>query len=223
MTIANQISVVIADAQSVFRMGLRALLSDHPEIAVLAEAGSSRELLPLLNRHKPDILILDYNPQYFNSDDLTQSLTLLPDCKVIIISSQDKKWHIFKSLEFNVYCYLTKECGTPDIFRAIQSTARGEKFFCNFIVDVLLENNLLRNNNHNDDACQPNVLTERELEITRLIAAGKKNKEIASELNLSHHTVHSHRKNILKKIGVSSALELTTYAIKTGILDNHPS
>lgn len=220
MNVPQQISVVLADAQSVFRMGLHALLAHHPEIKVLGEAGSSRELIPLLVQHKPDILILDYNPNYFNGDEIAKCLAQGPGCKVIIISSQDKKWNIFKSLEFNVYCYLTKECGTGDIHRAIKSTAKGEKFFCNFILDVLLENNLSINNaQKKNDTCQTNVLTERELEITRLIATGKKNKEIADELNLSPHTVHSHRKNILKKVGVSSALELTTYALKMGIFE----
>lgn len=215
---SSEISIIIADAQPVFRTGLRHLLSNYSEISISGEAGNSQELIPLLREHEPDILIFDYNPGFFNSDEITQCLLRQPKCKVVIISSQDKKWHIFKSLQLNVYCYLTKECGPAEIYRAIKSTARGEKFFCNFILDVLLENNLL-NNHEKKEACSRQNLTERELEITRLIATGKKNKEIAMELNLSPHTVHTHRKNILKKVGVSSALELTTYALQMGILE----
>lgn len=216
----QEISVIIADAQSVFRVGLRNLLSENKNINVLGEAGNGDELKSLLYQHSPDILILDFNPSYFDSDDLSKILHRLPQCRVMIISSQEKKWQIFKSLELNVFSYLTKECGQDEIIKAIHTIASGEKFFCNYIVDILLENKLIQNKNNHQEKPPIVDLTERELEITKLIAKGKKNREIADELNLSHHTIHSHRKNILKKVGVSSALELTTYAIKTGIIDS---
>jgi DNA-binding NarL/FixJ family response regulator len=139
-----------------------------------------------------------------------------PECKVIIISSQDKKWNIFKSLEFNVYCYLTKECSIQDIFNGDTIWLhRARNSFA-----VLLQRSFWEKK---FNPCQikttlPNCLTERETDIVRMISKGRLNKEIAHELGLSPHTIHAHRKNIMKKLGVHSAVELANYAKEMGII-----
>jgi len=209
------ISVVIADYQPVFREGIKSLLSHENEFSVVYEAGNTADLIRGLSL-EPDILILDFNPFYFDEVRLTSALSSIPSCKVIIISSQDKKWNIFKSLEFNVYCYLTKECSAQEIIKAVQMASNGEKFFCSFILDVLLKHNLVHS--PLKDYAFPGCLSEREIEIVKLIAQGKINKEIARELYLSPHTVHTHRKNIMKKLGVHSAVELTNFAKENGLL-----
>jgi len=215
MSTTSAINLVLADAQPVFRAGIKSLLAAHEDLHVICEAGNTTELLPALKLYKPDILILDYNPSYFNGEELATVLLEQPDCKVIIISSQEKKWNIFKSLEFNVYCYLTKECGTQDVYTAIRAAAKGEKFFCTFILNILLGDKTVpvKTKSH-----QPGCLTERECEIVKLVAQGKVNKEIASELHLSPHTIHTHRKNIMKKLGLHPAVELANYAKTTGIV-----
>lgn len=211
---SRAIRVILADAQPVFRQGVRALLSPFEALQVMAEVGNTQELLVALRTHLPDILILDYNPTYFDGQRLAACLAKLHDCKVIIISSQDKKWNIFKSLSFNVYCYLTKECSAEDVHRAVRLAAKGEKFLCSYIVEVLLGEKINGSVRQHMATC----LTEREIEITRMVAMGKANKEIATLLNLSPHTIHSHRKNILKKLDLHSALDLANYAKETGIL-----
>lgn len=216
---SGQISIAIADAQPVFRKGLITFLDDKPEYSVISEASNTQELVRILNEYRPDILILDFNVRFFDANTLNQTLQKLSSCKVIIISSQEKPWQIYKSLELNVYCYLTKECGFPEIFKAINSAVKGEKFICNYIMEVLLENKVIQSNNNELYDCQPQVLTAREIEITRLVAKGHKNKDIADILSLSPHTIHTHRKNILKKLGINSALELTNYAYKIGIIE----
>lgn len=210
----RSISVVIADYQPIFREGIKSLLLERDEFDVIYEAGNTAELLRGLHLG-PDILILDFNPAYFDGARLAEALSVIPGCKVIIISSQDKKWNIFKSLEFNVYSYLTKECSIQEIIKAVQMASNGEKFFCSFIIDILLKHNLVYEpKNH----ALPWCLSERETEIVKLIAQGKINKEIARELFLSPHTVHTHRKNIMKKLGVHSAVELTNFAKENGLL-----
>ena len=208
------ISIILADSQPIFREGIKALLMPHDGLSVVAEAGNTSELIASLHEHKPHILILDYNPTYFDGSRLAPALNDFRACRVIIISSQEKKWSTFKSLPFGVHCYLTKECGREDVYRAIQLAARGEKFLCSYIVEVLLGGKT------NGDARQhmPTCLTEREIEITRMVAMGKASKEIAAALSLSPHTVHSHRKNILKKLDLHSALALANYAKEVGIL-----
>ncbi|MCW3464212.1 response regulator transcription factor [Chitinophaga nivalis] len=206
--------IMLADAQPVFREGIKRVLSDHENTFVIEEAGNIRELGPALATFHPDILILDYNPVYFDSDELNHALAVIPDCRIIIISSQQKKMDILKSLEFNVYCYLTKECRTADIHHAIHAALHGEKYFCTFVVDILL-----------DDRKNPAAagitaahLTGREIEIIRLIASGKGNKEMATLLNLSGHTIHTHRRNIMKKLQLHSVAALCNFAMEKGII-----
>jgi len=211
----NAIRILLADAQPVFREGIKSLLIAHQDIIVVSEATTTFEVTEHLTVYRPDILILDYNPLYFDSEALQKALAAQRDCKVIILSNQDKRSIIFKALELNVYGYLTKECTRQDLYKAIRSAARGEKFFCSFIVDLLLEDKISQTR---DKISVSNYLTERETHVTRLVALGKVNKEIAYELNLSPHTIHTHRKNIMKKLGLHSAVDLTNYAKETGIV-----
>jgi DNA-binding NarL/FixJ family response regulator len=212
-TIATRI--MLADAQPLFREGIKSLLSDHENSYLIEEAGNTRELSPALQSFHPDILILDYDPVYFDSDELNSALSVIPECRVIIISSQKKKQDILKSLEFNVYSYLTKECRVKEIQQAIHATMQGEKYFCAFVVDVLLADR--KNSSHTPPFLSAG-LTIRETEIIRLIVSGKANKEIAAALHLSQHTVHSHRRNIMKKLQLHSAVELCNFAAAKGIV-----
>ena len=213
----NKVNIVLADSQPLYREGIKAMLKEVEDLEIVAEAKDTEELIPKLKSFEPQILILDYNPKYFDSDGLLIWLKSNTSCRVVILSSQEKKWDIIKSLKLNVFAYLTKESSKEEILKGLRSTAKGEKFFCSYVLNVLMEQNATREE-HNDFK-EIQHLTERELEITKLVAAGKKNKAIAEELNLSPHTIHTHRKNILKKLGVSSALELSIYVKETGIID----
>ncbi|SFD62536.1 two component transcriptional regulator, LuxR family [Chitinophaga sp. CF118] len=219
MNKAEKIRIILADAQPVFREGIKSILTSKGNPYIIREAGNTRELSPVLISFKPDILILDYNPTFFEHAQLHSILSLIPSCKVIIISSQKKKRHILRSLELNVHCYLTKESPKTDIQKAIGAALHGEKFFCTFIVDILLED---RKRPPEPAAVIPpdltNGLTGREIEIIRLVASGKANKEIADELHLSPHTIHTHRRNIMKKLQLHSAVELYSFAVKNGMI-----
>jgi DNA-binding NarL/FixJ family response regulator len=216
------IRIMLADAQPVFREGIKSILTGKEKPFIIREAGSIRELSPAIHVFKPDILILDYNPHYFDHGQLHSALSVLPACKVIIISSQKKRKHILKSLELNVHGYLTKESGKNEIKMAINAALQGEKYFCTFIVDVLLADKKAtpKPTIVADPPEQENSsLTSREMEIIRRIASGKANKEVASEMNLSPHTIHTHRRNIMKKLQLHSAVELYSFAMKKGLVN----
>lgn len=221
MNKTEPIRIMLADAQPVFREGIKSILTDKEKPFIIREAGNIRELNPTLQLFKPDILILDYNPVYFDHGQLQRMLSVIPACKVIIISSQKKRKHILKSLELNVHGYLTKECSKSDIKRTISAVLQGEKFFCTFIVDVLLADKKVPSKPAVvvNPPEPENALTGREVEIIRRIAAGKANKEIASELNLSPHTIHTHRRNIMKKLELHSAVDLYGFAMKNGLVN----
>jgi len=215
------IRIMLADAQPVFREGIKSILTGKEKSFIIREAGNTRELSAALPVFKPDILIFDYNPVYFDHGQLHPMLSVIPACKVIIISSQKKKKNILKSLALNVHGYLTKESSSNDIRKAINAALHGEKFFCTFIVDILLEDKKVPPKPAIvvDPPEPENSLTSREIEIIRRIAAGKANKEVAAEMNLSPHTIHTHRRNIMKKLQLHSAVELYSFAMKNGLVN----
>ena len=196
--------IILADAQPMYRAGVKAVLEKEEQLQILAEANDAIELIPQLILHQPDILIIDYNPIYFESNGLLEWLKKNTACKVIIISSQDKKWNIIKSLQLNVYAYLTKESTEQEIIKGVKQALTGNKYFCQYILNLMMDQNNTTLENELEK------LTSRELEIAKLVATGKKNRDIADQLNISPHTIHTHRKNILKKLNVSSAAELAS-------------
>ncbi|WP_343669376.1 response regulator transcription factor [Chitinophaga sp.] len=211
MNKTDTIRILLADAQPVYREGIRSLLTNQENPYVIQEAGNTDEFRHVLQSYDPDILILDYNPAFFSPEVVSAVPTLIPSCKVIIISSQQTKADILRSLELNVYCYLTKECGKQELQEAITGALQGRKKYAPFIVDLLLDDR--RNASYTTT-----ILTGKETAIIQHIASGKANKEIAAAMNLSPHTVHTHRKNIMKKLNVHSAVGLASFAIENNLV-----
>ena len=210
------ISVVIADAQYLIRLGLKHLLNEVPHIYIVAEAANHRQLEKAVTKHEPDVVILDYNkPLSFSIDNVAAIKELSAATNVLVISADDTKDHIFKALKLGVNSFLTKECDKKEIIDAIHATAKGEKFFCHKILEIIIEKHLSPPSTQN---CAPSKLTTREIEILQLIAEGVTTKEIAYQLNLSTHTIYTHRKNIMKKLGLNSSSEMILYAVKSGMV-----
>lgn len=209
--------MVLADEQHLVRTGLKQVLGQAGDINITGEAGDEEELLALLREQKPpQIVVMDYNqPDSFNHNTVKEIKQLAPKTNILIISADNEKRSIYRVLENGVNSFLTKTCGEEEILDAIHATAKGEKFFCTKIVDYLLEKSFSKE----EENCEPTPLTTREIEIVRLIAKGLIAKEIASELNLSVHTVYTHRKKIMKKLAISSSSELVLYAVNQGILE----
>jgi two-component system, NarL family, invasion response regulator UvrY len=211
----SSITIVIADAQPLCRDGLKLLLQPKKEIKIVAEAACRKQLFQALQQHQPDIVIIDYNlPEYFTHEDIEDIHQLSPHSRIVILSSDHDKLTIFQVLEAGVNGFLTKECSKEQVIRAIDAAARGERFFCNKVLEVLLEMKIPKN----EPDPEPTVLSERETEITQLIGTGKSTKEVADELFISIHTVRTHRKNILKKLGINSISELVLYAVHAGLV-----
>jgi DNA-binding NarL/FixJ family response regulator len=212
----QNVSIVVADAQILVRRGLRSLLEGHENFRIVAEAATEQELEQALLLHPPQVVILDYNqPNFFTSQSLQLIKTTAPGARVLVISADSNKQNIYQVLESGVHSFLTKTCGEEEVIDAVKATAKGEKFFCSRVLDYILERSFPRL----DENCARTPLTTREIEIVKLVAKGLIAKEIADALNLSTHTVYTHRKNIMKKLQLSSASELVLYAVHHGILD----
>ncbi len=213
------ISVLLADSQFLIREGLKTIVAAQSDMEVVGESASPERLFEALQQHKPDLLIIDHDTMDFEQEDQwEQWLKLVSTQRVLIISQDQQRARITKLLEKGVNAFLTKCCDEEEIVSAIRAAVKGEKYFCNKVLDILIDS--VREDSR--DNCAPSSLTLREAEIVRLIASGTKTRDIAASLHLSPHTVNTHRKNIFKKLGIRSGQELVLYALNTGLLTAEP-
>lgn len=225
------ISITVADSQYLIRVGLKHLLGKQERFSVVSEAQDEEELTEQLTRERPEVIILDYDqPTSFDKNTIARIKQLSPSSNILIISDDDNKEQIYQVLQAGVNSFLTKSCDEEEIIDAVKATAKGEKFFCTRILDYLLEKSFSsgstsreNSNRERETSCLPTPLSPREIEIVQLIARGLIAKEIASELNLSTHTIYTHRKNIMKKLDLSSASELVLYAVNMGLVKSGTS
>jgi DNA-binding NarL/FixJ family response regulator len=207
-------TLVIADTQDLTTAGIRYLLTST-DISILAEANKFEHLWRIFKKEVPDALILDHTK--LKDFQLTQFLSLHQEYSsvgVLIISTDENKDTIIKLLEAGVTGYLTKDCSKEEILMALRATVKGEKFFCHKVLDILIEDRVKKVPSEESVS----GITEREIQIIQLVARGNSTQRIAQELNLSPHTINSHRKNILKKLKIKSPAELVIYAIDKGLI-----
>lgn len=218
------IRILIGDGQLLTRVGLRSLLGNKSHIDIVGEAAYAEELINLSSTNLPDVIILDYyQPPYFDIEDLTRLNETYPQGKTLVITSELDREKVLTALGNGVKGFLTKACDEQEVLGAIRSVAKGEKFFCSKVLDIILERELPSPQEKNlreidNQACEPIKLTQRELEIVNLMVQGLNAQEIADNLHLSVHTIYTHRKNIMRKLDVSSAAEVILYAINTKLL-----
>lgn len=208
--------IIVADPEHLTRIGLKSLLSEQDKLSIASEAMNEKQLMHQLKTKAPDIVVLDYNqPQYFSPSTVSKIKKQSPDTKIMIITADNNKANIYQVLEWGVSSFLTKTCDEVEIMEAFRALGKGEKFFCTRILDYLLEKSFAR-----PEVALTTPLTPREIEIVRLIAKGLIAKEIGHELNLSTHTIYTHRKKIMRKLQISSSSELVMYAINKGIVES---
>lgn len=213
----QSITIAIADPQYLTRLGLRHILASRAHFEVIAESSNESDLLQFLRTKQPHVLILDHDhPGYFSHATIQAIKSVAPDTNILIVSDDQDKNSIYQVLENGISSFLTKNCHETEIIDAVQATAKGEKFFCTRVLDYLLEKSFGKEREEN---CSPTPLTPREIEIVKLTAKGLIAKEIAHMLNLSIHTVYTHRKNILEKLDLKTASELVLYAFNKGIVE----
>jgi two-component system, NarL family, invasion response regulator UvrY len=210
------ISIVIADNQPLTVAGLQAFLSERSDYHIIGQIRQASEFADSLKANKPDVLIADYNiPGFITIHDLEVLSKEFNGINILVISSDNDKASILRALQLGIKGYLTKECSKEEVLLAIQATAKGEKFFCHKILNIIMEKHFP---SPGDGACDPTILTVRETEILKLIAKGRSTQQIADSLHLSPHTVQTHRKSIIRKLNIKSPTEFVIYAMDLGII-----
>jgi DNA-binding NarL/FixJ family response regulator len=212
------IRILIADNAFLVREGIKAVVSQKAHLAVVGEARNQRELRQKTQANLPDVVILDYQASNaFSPENVQEVLRLSPNTSILVISSNLQRTQVLKVLEYGALGFLLKECDETEILGAIKAVAKGEKFFCSKVLDILLERSI-GSTNGDFDPCEPTRLTLREIEVVRQMAEGRSAQDIANHLELSVHTVYTHRKNIMRKLGASSASEIVKYAYQTALV-----
>jgi len=213
----NAIRILLCDDQHLFRKGLRILLSLQPDFEVIGEAANGSEAIELAKQQRPAVILMDLHMPVVDGVSATRRLrTELPDCQVIALTTFDDDENVFEALRAGAIGYLLKDVPPEDLFAAIRLSARGESFIQPSVARKLVLE-FARLSERKGQADQNVVsLSEREVEVLRLVAAGASNKEIADRLFIAAGTVKNHITNILSKLGVR---DRTQAALKGRDLD----
>jgi len=213
------IRILLADDHTLFRRGLRRILEDCPEFSVVAEAGSGIEAIELAQEHRPDVAIVDIGMGELNGVEVTAYIARhLPTTAVLILSMHKDERYVIRAVKAGARGYILKDSVEDGVLQAIHFVHRGRAFFSPAVATVLRDSGARELESRGTDD-RYELLTERERQIHHLLAEGKSNKEIASRLELSVHTVETHRTRIMEKLGLHSIAELVLNAVKRGVLD----
>lgn len=213
------IRVMLVDDQALFREGLRTLLSVWPDLEVVGEANNGQEALEVARKIRPDVALMDLRMPVLDGVATTRRLLEeMPQVKVIVLTTFDDDDHVFDGLRAGAVGYLLKDVPSEKLVEAIRAAAVGQSFLQPSVTaKVLAEFTRLT---AVSPAHQPLIepLSERELEILTLVAAGESNKEIANRLFIAEGTVKNHVTNILGKLGVRDRTQAALKAIELGLI-----
>lgn len=201
--------VVIVDDHPMVAQGVQSVLEDHDGIHVVGTLGTGRAVLEQLDDLNPDVILMDLNMPGMSGLTATELvLEKRPGTRVLILSMHDSPEYISSALSHGAMGYVLKDVPTDEIADAIETVMGGEQYLCTGAKGAIAPRN----------ADVPGALTGREQTILLKLAQGLSNKEVATALDISVRTVETHRKNIKRKLGISSTAGLTRYALEHGVL-----
>ena len=216
----REIRVVIADDSQLIRLGLDVVLSKQDDIQVVGEAENTEALLNILDEVQANVLLIDFTAEGFSLESIPQVLNKHPEIGVVAITPDQEGTTIVNALKAGVRSYVKKNCDFDEITSSVRETSKGAKFFCGKILETIHQVDIDPNDESFESFnCEPVNLSLREQEIITLIAEGLTNGQIAEKLFLSTHTVNTHRKNIMQKLGVKNTASIVMYAVKANLIN----
>lgn len=211
------IRVLVADDHAVVREGIRHVLEREPGFEVVAEAANGSEVLPLAERHRPDVAVLDISmPGESGIQVAAQLRQRLPEIRILILSMYDNAEYVLESVRAGAHGYILKDTAATELRRAIRAVQSGEAFLSPPVASRLtaaVRGELEREARTGDLGS----LTAREREVLRGIVRGQTNKEIAAALGISHRTVETHRESLMRKLRIRTVAGLTRFALEAGL------
>ena len=211
--------LILADSNDLVRIGIRTILSSNLDVEIVGEAKCDEELIQMIRAFGADVVVLDFTAVGFEIDVLSKIKGEFPEVFIVGITPDQSAQILVDALRSGITSYVKKDCSIPEIIDAVVETGKGNKFFCGQILETIRDANL-DIEDLGDDVfnCEAVLISKRECEIIVLIAEGFTNTQIADRLFLSSHTVNTHRKNIMAKLGVKNTAGIVMYAVKTNLI-----
>lgn len=208
------VNILLVDDHTIVTDGLKALLDGDPAYVVKGEAANGQIAIDMLRILKIDLVLMDIDMPVLNGIEATKIIKKeMPEKKIIMLTMHDEKAMIKMMLDIGADGYLLKNSGKAEIVKAVNNVMNGEKYYSEEVTSVLLEKRDSR-----DENGILSELTEREIQIIKLIAEGLSNKEIGEQLFISHRTVDTHRTNLMNKLDLHNVAGIVKFAITNGLI-----
>ncbi|MFE5887723.1 response regulator [Streptomyces sp. NPDC002285] len=216
------IRVVVADDQELVRAGFSMILEAQPDIEVVAEAGDGAEAVAAVQRHTPDVLLLDIRMPVMDGLDAARRVCGQSSCKVVMLTTFDLDEYVYEALSAGASGFLLKDVRRDDLVHAVRVVAAGDSLLAPTVTRRLVADIVRRRRAEaaaeNTPRRLDDVLTGREVETLRLLARGLSNAEIATALFVSEHTVKTHVSNVLSKLGLRDRVQAVICAYEMGLV-----
>ncbi len=213
----NPCRIIIADDHVLFRQGLKSVLGARSDLEVIGEAADGLQLLDLLDRTLPDIILLDISmPNLRGIEAIHEIKKAHPHVKILILTMHKDKQYLEQAISAGARGYLLKEDADTELFSAIDKIRRGRIYVSPNLLDELTDDWVLTIRGEPNVPLEVEHLTVREKEVLKLIAEGKGSKEISVLLYISSRTVERHRANIMQKLGAKKTADLVKHAVQKG-------
>jgi NarL family two-component system response regulator LiaR len=214
MSESDPIRVFIAEDHAIVRKGIRALLTLEPGLEVVGEAGNGAEAVRRVESLQPDVILMDLvMPEMDGIEATEQVMARQPEARILVLTSFATDDKVFPAIKAGAMGYLLKDSEPREVVRAIRQVYRGESSLHPRIARKLIQE--LSSSPRRPPTTDP--LTEREVEVLRLVAQGKSNRQIADDLVITEGTVRAHVSNILSKLHLASRTQATLYALREGL------
>jgi DNA-binding NarL/FixJ family response regulator len=205
--------VLLADDHRMFGQLLTSLLNNRKDIDVVGEARTGNQVVEIAMELKPDIVLMDISfPEIDGVTATKQMLKQCPEIKIIVLTMHSGPMFFQKMMEVGAAGFLTKDCGTEELIRAIQTVKKGTSYISPGLTSVLIDSYVSK-----DKGPKSRRLTDREREVLQCIADGSSTQKTAQFLEVSPKTVETHRRQIMRKLGIDNIAMLTKFAIREGL------
>ncbi|MFE0454367.1 response regulator [Streptomyces sp. NPDC058914] len=215
------VRVVVADDQELVRSGFSMILEAQPDIEVVAEAGDGQQAVAAVERHTPDVALLDIRMPVVDGLEAARRICARSTCRVVMLTTFDLDEYVYEALYAGASGFLLKDVRRDDLVHAVRVVAAGDSLLAPAVTRRLVADIVRRRREEAAAEVTPqrlDVLTAREVEILRMLARGLSNAEIATTLFVSEHTVKTHVSNVLSKLGLRDRVQAVICAYETGLV-----